>query len=310
LTHTKTLEVDGQTAGIFTLNFSFSGFYRNREFGIIDRSSADALAIGTIIDADWNRRSVRIDDRSLVVSPTNSRSDLQGLIDGARRTLDLYAEEVQDGSIESHLMRAARRGVRVRLITSTASAGVDTVRAGGVTVTLVPRPFVHAKAIVADGRRLFVGSENLSSASLDQNREIGILLSDSGLAAQVERIFDSDWRGEPALPSATSPPSTGPGPGGSLQVTVTANPSAIRRGVLLTITGHTRPSASCTIEVIYPDGYVSHAQSLSGARIAGSDGSVAWSWHVGSTVTGTAHAVLRCSLGSASGSGETSFLIE
>jgi hypothetical protein len=172
------------------------------------------------------------------------------------------------------------------------------------------RPFVHAKAIVADGRRLFVGSENLSSASLDRNREIGILMNDSGLAGQVERTFASDWRGEKALPSATAPPSTGPVTGGSLQVTVTANPSTIRRGNLLTITGHARPDAACTIEVIYPDGYVSHARSLSGTRVAGSDGGVTWSWHVGSTVTGTAHAVVRCSLGATSGSGEASFVIE
>jgi phosphatidylserine/phosphatidylglycerophosphate/cardiolipin synthase-like enzyme len=309
-THTKTLEVDGKTAGIFTFNLSSSGFFRNREFGIIDRSSVDASAVGGIIDADWNQRSVRVTNSSLVVSPLNSRADLQGLIDGARHTLDLYAEEVQDGSIESHLVRAARRGVRVRLITSGTSAGVDDIRAGGVSVTLMQRPYVHAKAIVADSRRLFVGSENLSTTSLDQNREIGLVLSDSSLASQIERTFGADWAGSTAPPNATTPPTIAPAPGRGLSVRVSASPATVRRGELLTISGYTRSGASCGIEVIYPDGYVSHAYSLSVTRVAGSDGMVAWSWHVGSTVTGAAHAIVRCSRDSAAGSGETSFLIE
>ena len=127
-THEKSMEIDGTTAGIFTFNFSSSGFLSNREFGLIEQSRTDAQAIGTIFDADWNRSAPHVSAPDLVVSPYNSRRDFTALIDAAHHTLDLYAEEVADSSIESHLANAVKRGVRVRLIVPAGSPGVDAVR--------------------------------------------------------------------------------------------------------------------------------------------------------------------------------------
>ena len=53
--------------------------------------------------------------------------------------------------------------------------------------------YVHAKAIIADGRRAFVGSENLSTASLDHNRELGVIVADSSAIQVLESTFDGDW---------------------------------------------------------------------------------------------------------------------
>ena len=172
-THEKAMDVDNREAGIFTFNLSYSAFSTNREFGVIDRSSRDATQIGSIFDADWRRGQARLTDYQLVVSPIDSRSAITHLIDGAHRTLDLYEEEMDDTSMESHLIAAARRHVRVRLITSEDSSGVERVRTGGVRVVLMSSPYVHAKAIVADGVRSFIGSENISSTSLDHNRGNG-----------------------------------------------------------------------------------------------------------------------------------------
>ena len=44
-------------------------------------------------------------------------------------------------------------------------------------------PDVHAKVIAADGRRLYLGSINLTAASLDANREIGLVLDDPAATA-------------------------------------------------------------------------------------------------------------------------------
>jgi phosphatidylserine/phosphatidylglycerophosphate/cardiolipin synthase-like enzyme len=52
---------------------------------------------------------------------------------------------------------------------------------------------VHAKAIVADGARLYVGSINLSAASLDSNRELGVILDDAAAAARVAATIALDW---------------------------------------------------------------------------------------------------------------------
>jgi phosphatidylserine/phosphatidylglycerophosphate/cardiolipin synthase-like enzyme len=310
-THEKAMVVDDRVAGIFTFNLTSSGVYRNREFGVIDASGADARTLAGIFDADWSRHTVSVPSGSrLVVSPTNSRRDLQTLIDGAHSTLDLYQEEVADTSVESHLVSAERRHVRVRLITSTDSPGVETLRHGGISVSIMSSPYVHAKAIVADGARLFVGSENISGTSLDANREVGILLSDGGLAGEVERTFAADWRSRGGTPSSTVPPKTGPVKTGSgLRVRVTTTPAAVSRGQQLTITASTSPGASCTVRVTYPDGYVSRASSLQGSKTADSSGSVSWSWHVGSTASGTARVGVTCSLSGRTATGGTTFQI-
>jgi phosphatidylserine/phosphatidylglycerophosphate/cardiolipin synthase-like enzyme len=91
------------------------------------------------------------------------------------------------------LEAAAHRGVRVRLLISDTSDGVSAVRSHGVKVELMSSPYVHAKAIVADGKRVFIGSENISSVSLDDNREMGIILQTKAAVGVVESTFQADW---------------------------------------------------------------------------------------------------------------------
>jgi len=58
--------------------------------------------------------------------------------------------------------------------------------------------YIHAKVIVADGgsesARAFVGSENFSTASLGENRELGIVIQDQKIIAQLMKTFAADWR--------------------------------------------------------------------------------------------------------------------
>jgi phosphatidylserine/phosphatidylglycerophosphate/cardiolipin synthase-like enzyme len=305
-THEKAMVVDGQTAGIFTLNLSYSGIQSNREFGAIDRQPADARTLAAIFDADWNRKRPSLTYGDLVISPYNSRSRLDGLINSAKHTLDLYQEEVDDANVEGRLIAAHKRGVRVRLITSDASSGVDTLRAGGIAVAIMSHPYVHAKAIVADGTRVFIGSENISATSLDRNREAGIIRNDRALASIVEGAFAADWKANASSSPPPAPPSSS---SGSLRVTVTTSPTSVSRGEYLTIRAVTKPGATCHVRVTYPDGYVSRAGVLGETRTAGSSGSAEWSWREGSTVGGTGHATVTCSLGSVSGSGTAGFTV-
>ena len=46
---------------------------------------------------------------------------------------------------------------------------------------------------MADGRRAFVGSQNLSAASLDLNRELGVIIADRHAIQTLEDTFDADW---------------------------------------------------------------------------------------------------------------------
>ena len=52
-----------------------------------------------------------------------------------------------------------------------------------------PGGVLHAKAVVADDEAVFVTSANLTEAALDRNVELGLLVRDRALAANVSSHF-------------------------------------------------------------------------------------------------------------------------
>ena len=209
LTHEKGMIIDGTTAYIMTSNFtraalggsSGSSGTRNREYDIVDTNAQDVQTVINIFNADWNRSSVQVNDPNLVVSPINSRNDLTSLINNAHKSLLVEGEEMKDSGIEDALTSAAKRGVQVQVILPSSSGsssdsnrqGIDQIKASGVQVKEDHQLYMHAKIIVADGQLAFVGSENISSESLDQNRELGILVSDSTVLNKLQQTFQQDW---------------------------------------------------------------------------------------------------------------------
>jgi phosphatidylserine/phosphatidylglycerophosphate/cardiolipin synthase-like enzyme len=197
LTHEKTMIVDGTTAYILTLNYTKSAFKSNREFGVADTNAADVREAEAIFNADWNDQPYTPLDPNLFLSPVNSRAHTLALIARARKSIEVYAEEVQDVEVEQALVHAAQRGVQVRLITnagdSTNAKGVNLLQSGGVDVHEIKKPYIHAKAIIVDDRWAFIGSENISTSSLDDNRELGVLVNDQDSLARLTSTFEQDW---------------------------------------------------------------------------------------------------------------------
>ena len=206
LTHEKGMIIDSTTAYIMTSNFSRSALggssgYRNREYGIIDTIQQDVLATQAIFEADWDHSNAQFNDPNLVVSPINSRNDFAMLINSARSTLLIEAEEMNDSEIEQAITNAAQHGVQVEVILpapSTSSGdsnsqGIATIKQSGVQVREDAQLYMHAKIIVVDNKVAFVGSENISAQSLDQNRELGIIVSDPSALNTLQTTFQNDW---------------------------------------------------------------------------------------------------------------------
>jgi cardiolipin synthase A/B len=204
LTHQKTLLIDDATAWVMTLNLTASAFTRNREFAVSITDPAAVAEIRQVFEADWNRQAVHPQQPTLVWSPDNSRPKTLAVIRGAKRTLDVYNEEMQDGETETALAEAARRSVAVRVLMTGGGGGNDPNAPGrqrisqaGVQVRLIDSPYIHAKMMLADaggeGAIAFVGSENISTSSLDQNRELGVLANDPSHLKRLHDAFEHDW---------------------------------------------------------------------------------------------------------------------
>lgn len=201
-THAKMLIIDNATLFVLTANLSHSGLggssvARNREFGVIDTTAVDVTEAVTIFQSDWNRTQPVLHDGNMVVSPVNARAKIMALLNLAQTSLVIEDEEMYDTAAEGALIAAAQRGVAVRLILPGSSdieaADAARLKAGGVRLVYVSAPYIHAKVIVVDGRLAFVGSENFSATSLDQNREVGLLIADTAALATLTTTFERDW---------------------------------------------------------------------------------------------------------------------
>jgi cardiolipin synthase A/B len=199
LTHQKTLTVDGDESAIMTLNFD--GLYAStRDYAVLDRRPADVAAIVAAFDADYaaHRTTASTGTGDLVWSP-HAAATVLGLIAAAQRSLDLENEEMAYAPAREALCAAARRGVTVRVVMTYASewrSDFAQLRGCGVNVRLYhgQRYYIHAKLLVADRRRALVGSQNLSTGSLQYNRELGIVLSARGPVSRLDADFTADYR--------------------------------------------------------------------------------------------------------------------
>jgi cardiolipin synthase len=200
LTHEKAVVVDGQAALIMTLNLVYSAFHGNREYGVITTHPAEVAEVLAGFNADWERRAFKPQAPSLLWSDANTRRKLLELIDGARTSLLLEQEALQDRELLQHLASAARRGVEVQVITPPDSGGSDPNRRGreqlasaGAGVRTLEKPKMHAKIIVADGSRAVVGSANITYSGMDNNRELGILVDEPEIVGRLVETFETDW---------------------------------------------------------------------------------------------------------------------
>lgn len=199
-THLKAMVVDDRIGLIMTFDQTRASFGTNRDYAIIDTDPDDVAEMVSAFEADWNRVKPTLSDRTLVWSPGDARERVAAFIGEAKRTIDIQAADIRDQDILGHLIAAARRGVAVRMVTSPARGGqaantraLQALSEAGVQIRILKVPYVHATLVVVDNTRAFVGSHDLSPASLDLNRELGIMIAEKQAVQDLAGTFLGDW---------------------------------------------------------------------------------------------------------------------
>jgi cardiolipin synthase len=198
LTHAKLLVIDGLRAAIMTANFTRAGLTSNREYLVVSDDPTDVADAQAIIIADRTAADAPAPVGHLVATPGGARGALTALADGARSRLDVQMEELSDAGLAASLGAAVSRGVTVTVVApardrSAATTGaLGRLAAAGAIVRVLESPTVHAKAMVADQRRFYVGSMNLTVSSLETNREVGVILDDETGARRISSVIAQD----------------------------------------------------------------------------------------------------------------------
>ena len=139
---------------------------------------------------------------------------IAALLDGARETLDVVNPYVTDRGMIKRIEAAARRGARVRMFVPAnpnnwacgAAEEFHHERLLDAGVQLLGYPaMLHAKAFVADGEQVLVGTCNLDAWSLRRFFEIDVGFVSRDLASQFDEKFFAPAE---AISSSMQPPST------------------------------------------------------------------------------------------------------
>jgi phosphatidylserine/phosphatidylglycerophosphate/cardiolipin synthase-like enzyme len=179
--------VADDTLHLFAFNFTRADLFKSRSFGVSTRDKRAVNDAAALFEADCTRQPFVPKRTPLVVSPENSRETLTAFVKGAKRQLLIYDVNLQDPVFVKLLKERAGAGVDVRVI--------GKLKGGGDAIVVRPLRTMrlHARAIVRDGSRAFVGSQSLRRPELDQRREVGVVITNTTVARKIRDVFEADW---------------------------------------------------------------------------------------------------------------------
>jgi phosphatidylserine/phosphatidylglycerophosphate/cardiolipin synthase-like enzyme len=213
ITHQKTICTDDSRCLVMSLNLVSDDYAATRDAAVEDDDPRDVSAIESTFAADFagdTAPAVSAGDH-LLWSP-GSEPGLLAMINGARRSLAVENEEMDAPAVTDALTAAAHRGVDVEVCMTANDeyeAALDQIAAAGGHVHLYPDRagvlYIHEKLVLADAgtasAEAVVGSINFSTSSVDDNRELDVVLNSRdapGQLAILAAAFERDVTGAPA----------------------------------------------------------------------------------------------------------------
>ncbi|WP_201732395.1 phospholipase D-like domain-containing protein [Acidithrix sp. C25] len=235
--HAKYMVVDPGRAsqraifGSPNATYSAMGTY-NLEDAVDTTSPLLVSSLYKIFESDWNGVTAGNSVRSaLVVSPGASAA-ISSIL-SSPGPLAIMAEELGSASALYSLISAHSSSARVLLPDNLSYSELQYANAmlqGGVAVRILKSPYVHAKLII-NANETFIGSQNFSSVSLDNNREVGVILSDPAIRSAALGWFNTEWNLATPLGQTASSFTSTPTTTTTSTIPVTATQSVSGTGV-------------------------------------------------------------------------------
>lgn len=198
LSHEKSVVIDQTYVFILNQNLTTSSFTKNREYNILDTNPEDVQEVRKMFIADWERKSYTASSSSLLISPLTARSGIEDLIRQCTKTIDIEIEILTDDTL-TQLLGEQMGKCAIRVITPTFTQissnkeSMLSLRDAGGETRVMSSPYIHAKLVIIDGKKAYIGSINFSSQSIDENRELGIVITDPSILQELTNTFEMDW---------------------------------------------------------------------------------------------------------------------
>src|SRR5437762_12224422 len=184
--HGKMVIIDSRILHIYGFNFTGLDIEKSRSFGIVTKNEKLVAEAQKLFTADFDRQPYTPGNERFVVSPENARERLARFLRGARRQLLIYDPKVSDDAMLKILTEKRKKGLDVRVIGKVESKW-------DIKSEKYPGKRLHIRAIIRDGKRAFLGSQSLRRVELEKRREVGLIITDENVVAEMLEIFEDDW---------------------------------------------------------------------------------------------------------------------
>ncbi len=205
LTHQKSMVVDNRIGFVESLNWEPKDLTLTRDYAIVTTHGHEVAEMVDGFDADWEHQEFTPPAVSpLIWCPNNGRRRVAEFIDSTKHTLWLQNERYQDQVIIERLVRAVTRGVKVHILAKPPHSlkpdkliegvgGLRILQDVGAKVHTLKHLKLHAKMLLADGKRAIIGSINIAPGSFDSRRELAIETDDPEAVKRLEKTAKHDW---------------------------------------------------------------------------------------------------------------------
>ncbi|HEY1902199.1 MAG TPA: phospholipase D-like domain-containing protein [Terracidiphilus sp.] len=233
--HQKSFVVDETLVAIMSLNLQAVAYTSTRDYAMVENDPEDIAAIEATFNEDYAAGTTAagvagasdfgyqpgLGDTSvmpggdLIWSPTNSQADMLAIINNAKSTLLVEAEEMDAPNITSALVTACENHIQVHIVMTDDPIDygpeLAALQAAGCGLFLYPNLgeysglefYVHAKATIADyglpTQVVYMGSINYDIESMTENRELGMYVTDPASIQLLYKTMASDYAGKGTL---------------------------------------------------------------------------------------------------------------
>lgn len=190
--HTKLTLTDTYYA-IQTANLTQSAF-KNREYFLVGNDLGIWENLHDIFLKDWKWEKIHSEDihPNLLVCPINCRDVLESMVASAEQSIWIQTQYIVDERILDLLKKQSSLDMQIVVADLDSNRGMLYYFWPKVARAL-PKPYVHAKAMLIDDKYLYIGSINFSANSMDDNRELGIVVTNRDAIDAFKKQFVVDW---------------------------------------------------------------------------------------------------------------------
>ena len=201
--HARYIIIDKNRFLLTTGNFDGTTFDHCRDFAVIFTKEKHETAFNTLLDlfnSDITNQPISDlpESKALIIGPHNQREKIISYLEGAQKSVKMYQQFFNDPVIRDCVIKLIKeKGIKVEVVmmayptnykTDPNAETQDVLVKTGADVRLMDHLYGHARAVIVDDKFALIGTTQLSPPSLDENREITIIIKGAAVSNLLEQF--------------------------------------------------------------------------------------------------------------------------